>query len=89
MEDFLWRQDFVELDQIDWACFQTAKLKAITANPMIDRRSVGVKSPVSGMGEADAVAVALGLAVVFGDAVGIGVVVWAEPEASKAGASPA
>lgn len=73
------------------------------ANPMIVSIQVGVKSPVTGTGSADAVAVAFGVAVALGVAVGVevaigvddtwvvgvGVGVSPDPEAVKAGNSPA
>lgn len=63
------------MGQIDWAFFQTIKLKSITAIPMIDSRRVGVKLPVSGTGAGEEVEVALEVVVGVADDVGDGVVV--------------
>lgn len=65
--------------------------------PIIEKISVGVKSPVIGTGsavdEAMGDGVIVGLGVGFGDAdadaEGVGLGVFPEPEAVKAGASPA
>lgn len=78
--------------------FHTKKLKIITANPMIERIIVGVKSPVSGIwGVADGdetsvgigVGVAVGITVAIGVAVAIGVGVLPDGVETKAGSSPA
>lgn len=79
--------------------FHTKKLNAIIAIPIIDNRSVGVKSPVTGMGPgvaeglalsvAEGVEVAVGLGVIVGVTFGVGLGVLPEGDATNAGASPA